>query len=287
MKSSCLYSVDMGGTYLKACVVNQNHEIVFNQIVQVKADSAGSFDVIKSNYVELLKELNDIAFRANLEPKAMVVSSPGPVDFKNGIPLMKHKYTAIYGVNLKDLFHELGFKGEIEFLSDGIAFFESVNRFNKEKKNAIGITLGTGLGYVLQENGTIKRDELGSSFYKLYNLPFEDGTYEDYFSARGLIKHYSMISGKEIDRSAHIFVLAENGDKDAIDAFDYFGKHFGEALLPIIKEHKIENLYLGGQVSKSSKYFLPALQSVLKDVKIVVEADSDITLTGISYLMEY
>ena len=103
MKSNCVFVLDMGGTNIKGAVINNEHEIV-NEIIQVPADSNGEYETIKGQFAKIFNLLKKIAIDNNLEQNGMIVSSPGPVDFKNGIPLMTHKYTAIYGKNLKELF---------------------------------------------------------------------------------------------------------------------------------------------------------------------------------------
>ena len=282
MKSNCVFVLDMGGTNIKGAVINNEHEIV-NEIIQVPADSNGEYETIKGQFAKIFNLLKKIAIDNNLEQNGMIVSSPGPVDFKNGIPLMTHKYTAIYGKNLKELFKEMGINGNIIFQSDVISFFKAADLENKNNENAVAITLGTGLGFCYKENGIIPTNDLGSCVTFLFKEPYKDGIYEDYFSGRGVVKHYFLVSKKVIRGASDVFKLAENGDQEAIESFDLFGDNLGSALKPILKKHNAKILYIGGQVSKSSKYFINALKKQLNDVEIKIYADPDFTLTRMSY----
>ncbi len=61
---------------------------------------------------------------------------------------------------------------------------------------------------------------------------------------------------------------AASGERHALDAFAQMGAVIGEVTAPIIKEYGIECLLLGGQISRSSILFAPAIEEEFSKVGI-------------------
>ncbi len=86
-------------------------------------------------------------------------------------------------------------------------------------RNAAVVTLGTGLGFAISENGKVLCNELGGPFLSIFKLPYGDGILEDYTSKRGVLKIYKELSGKaDVDgiKVAQIGDWANDGDEVSI-----------------------------------------------------------------------
>ena len=275
MKSKIAFCIDMGGTFLKGAIVNENHELL-TPIYQVPAHSNQPFKDYEKGLEEMFSLLEKEREKNHLSLSFIAFSCPGPFDYASGVSYMKHKYQAIYQISLRAYIQErFNYTCPIYFENDVISFLlgESSSLKHKEEKNICAITLGTGLGYVLEKRGEIERNPLGSPLEVLYNRPYLDGIMEDYFSGRGLVSFYEKISSKRVASAYEVYVLATQKDQDALTALAVFGRELGKALSPFFLENKVTDLFLGGQVSASSPFFLKYLKEELPNTNIHVTED--------------
>jgi glucokinase len=104
---------------------------------------------------------------------------------------------------------------------------------------------------------------------ELYNQPCKDGIAEDYISARGLLKHYEQLTLKQVEGVKELAMLAiEWEDEFALKVFEDFGFHIAACLSCWISSFKPACLVLGGNISKASSLFLPAIEKALKELGI-------------------
>ena len=230
--------LDIGGTFIKC---SDGREI--------PVASAGSREDIVSSLKQAVGD-------ASLVSAAV----PGPFDYGTGQFLMKHKFAAVYGEYFSDL---VGLpRGNCRFGHDVNVMLhgEMTDGNGKDYRNVALVTLGTGLGFSMAIDGKIIKNELGSPAVSIFNIPYRDGVLEDYVSKRGFLRGYEGITVKELAQKAH------EGDASARARFAECGTIIAEVLAPILSEHGIECLLLGGQISRSSDLFIPALRSGLGGV---------------------
>ena len=187
---------------------------------------------------------------------------------------MKHKFAALDGVSVKAFFHSLLDIGEdmpVVFMHDVTAAVLGEMSFGAAKghKNVAVVTLGTGLGFSHTIDGEIQYSPLGSPAVSIYNRPYKDGVLEDYASKRGFLRSYAEVRGEENPANltvAMIGGMCKEGDKDALQSFYNVGEILATELKPLLEEFNIECLLFGGQISRSFKYFEPALQKLIDEV---------------------
>ena len=56
---------------------------------------------------------------------------------------------------------------------------------------------------------------------------------------------------------------ADTGDSRALRVFEETGTILGTVIRPLLQEHGVQTLLLGGQISRSSHLFAPALKACL------------------------
>ena len=152
-------------------------------------------------------------------------------------------------------------------------------------KDMVGLIIGTGLGA-----GLI----LGEKLYNGANcgagefgmLPYLDHNYEYYCSGQFFNNYYNK-NGREMA------LLAEEGNPEAIEAFNKFGSHLGKAIMAIAYALDPQFIVFGGSVSKSFSYFKKSMweslnkieyQHILKSLKIDISINEHIPVLGAAAL---
>ena len=202
------------------------------------------------------------------------VAFPGPFDYIRGIPLMEHKFLNIYGVHMREFFHEIpGVLHDIpiSFIHDAHAVLSGElwkgNAFGFP--NAAVLTLGTGLGFAFSKNGKVQSDSHGSPLVTIFKLPYKGGILEEFTARRGVLKIYRDFGGNSIEGIdvSDIGKRADDGDKISIQTFGEVGRILADALHNILIERNIQCLLLGGQISRSFRHIEDKLRFGLLDVE--------------------
>jgi glucokinase len=129
-------------------------------------------------------------------------------------------------------------------------------------RNSILLTLGTGIGGAVFINGELFTGHAGSAG-ELGLISFDpdghpcksgnNGSLEQFLSGQAIRR----ITGKEPQEMGE---LAAAGDRSALEFWDNYGRNLGIGLTSIIYILTPEVAIIGGGISASAKYFLPAAQ---------------------------
>jgi len=270
-------TLDIGGSSVKAALINSAHEVVTDSFTNTRIDSNGPqrqvIDTIIATIAEkfsLSKTLGNI--------KAIGISFPEFSDYEQGIiAFMKDKFQNAGGICLKDeIIRGLGLSNDfcIVFEEDSVAFLKGALRVEDfhEFNRIIGLTLGTGLGSAFMVAGKIIRDaadvppdgELGC-------LPYREGIIEEKVSINGILKIYRKITGNEEKDVKNIAEKANKGEANAIRTFEEFGGRMGQIIRPYVESFKTECLIIGGQIAKSYNFFEESLRLKLIDIPSLKE----------------
>lgn len=235
-------AIDAGGTFFKYALLDKNCDFL-SEVRKIAVNEKGTASDIVNTYNEIFSEFNDYSF--------VTVSTPGPFDYKNGVSLMQHKFQSLYKFPLKAELENLT-NSKICFLSDSNAFL--LGESTKGFYNAIGITIGTGLGFSAITDGKIRTDKFGGPCEKIYCLPYKDAIAEDYISGRGIETRYEKATGKCYS-AKKIAEIAEKGDNIAVKTYEDMGEAIGNVLTPYVEKYKSKALIIGGQVARSLNLF--------------------------------
>ena len=158
--------LDVGGSFIKC---SDGREI--------PVDSDGSRDGIAASFREA----------GGGAAAGVDVAMPGPFDYEKGIFLMRHKFAAVYGESFRDV---AGIPEDVPvgYIHDvNAALRGAIETDPSLREGTVAmITLGTGLGFTVAENGRIAVDAEGAPKYDLWNMPYGDSILEDYISRRGI-----------------------------------------------------------------------------------------------------
>ena len=222
----------------------------------------------------------------------IAVAMPGPFDYTTGTFLMKHKFASVYGQTFRSV-AVVPDSVTLRFIHDVNCMLlgEVVSGKGKDFSNVALVSLGTGLGFAMQVGGKILQTPEGSPLYSIYNLPFRGGVLEDFVSKRGLLRLYTSLGGmtpSDLTVKA-LSLLARQGDKAAGEAFRQAGQIVGEAIAPLLREHSVQCLLFGGQISRSFDLMEPAVRDSLAGVTSLshigaVSAIDNATFNGLAVL---
>lgn len=297
-------ALDVGGTAIKAGVLDSRGEVINNNINSYAAKADKNKKVVLENILDVIKRETMSINTHELSIKGVGLAFPGPFDYEAGRSLIQGigKYDDLYGINVKEELLKLIYEDSIlknllhkefivKFENDAAlyALGESFAGKGKEYNRVFYICIGTGIGSAFMEEGKLikYRSDIPENGW-IYNTPFKQSIIDDYISARGIVKIAEIVMGKYEGTVKNLYDKAQEGDKEAIECFKVFGNMLGEALLPFIINFKPEAIVIGGKISRSYKYFKGSFIETLsgQNIMISVSENSSIsTLKGVYNLL--
>lgn len=264
-----IIGLDVGGTKIAAGTVTLNGKIVKKITIPTEVSRGKKI---------ILKNILMAASKVWLPGvRAIGVGMAGQCDFKNGI--------FISGPNFPKNFKNIGLTQILEknfhvpasLDNDARAFtlVESVYGAGRYYKNAVGITLGTGIGGGVVIDGKIFRGkdnlagEIGhmtldaSSPYRCGCGKF--GHFEALASGNALENFYKKLTGKNLT-GQEIVAKEKSGDKKAGQAITLLSRYLAAGLANLAQLLNPDIIILGGGISNISALWPPTLRQFKKDV---------------------
>lgn len=277
MKAGHYIGVDLGGT--KFSMGKVENGLVLEQTQEQISNRASKEEILSI----LTTKLDSLI---TPEVKGIGVGVPGIVDQKSGIIYDIQNIPAWKEVPLRKLL-EQRYGIPVALNNDANCFALGEKLFGKGKTyhNFVGLSIGTGLGM-----GVIIEDRLYSGVMcgagEIGMLPYKDGIIEEYAG--------SFLFQREFNESAKaLHDKALLGDARALEAFQEFGKHLGEAIKIILFMYAPEAIILGGSISKAFQFYEDSLWRVIRTfdypkqiehLRIEVSTQSDLAIMGASAL---
>ncbi len=266
--------VDVGGSHVSCAACHlEARKYLSETHSENKLDNQGSADEILGVWAKTIEDC--IKKVKNTEVTGIGFAMPGPFDYVKGIPLFEgenKKYENIYGLDVPKNLRKLLCLGDdfpIRFINDATAFAIGEDWIGKAAgtNRSLSITLGTGFGSAFLKNRmpVVDGNEVPPTG-SVWHLPFENGTADEYFSTRGLLKRYFEKTGEQL---SGVKELAENADNNTIaqELFYDFGWKLGVFLKPWIEIFGAEVLVIGGNISKAFSLFGSSLDKYFRDSK--------------------
>ncbi|MBQ7197275.1 MAG: ROK family protein [Synergistaceae bacterium] len=266
--------VDIGGTNLKAGVVDRAGNIISEASVPTGADRPQ--DIVLQDILGAVKTSIENSKVDSKEIRAVGLGSPGAIDTENGIVIRN------YNLGWKD-FHicekmteALGIPAKLANDADAAALGEVIAGSAKGAKNALIITLGTGVGSGVVINEKILPGEFGHMVIAYNGRPCtcgRKGCFEAYSSATGLIN----MTKEAIERDPGgilaevaktegavsgltVFTAADKGDKEAEKVIDEYLEYLACGIANLINGLQPEVVSLGGGIAKQGERLLAPLR---------------------------
>ncbi|CDQ38731.1 ROK family protein [Virgibacillus salexigens] len=240
------FSIDIGGTYIKMGVVNDQGEI--SQLEKVNTPST----------IEALMDVMDHYLKRQINIKGVAVSSPGAVS-DHGIVYGSSAVPYLHGPNIKEMLSErFNLPVYVENDANCAAYAELWKGAAKGKKDILVVVIGTGIGGAVIKDGTIHKGANlhGGEFgYMLLNtnITGDDDVWSRVASTRALVKKVAKQKGlsniQELT-GERIFQLADSGDNICIEALEEFYHILAVGIYNLQYIYDPEIILLGGGISE-------------------------------------
>ncbi|WP_230151782.1 ROK family protein [Pedobacter sp. Bi27] len=258
-KNKYVMGIDIGGSHITAAVLDmQQRNILKNSYTRERVDSHGPTEQIIHTWCSAIKAAYK---KVDIQIGRLGIAMPGPFDYDNGISYIagNDKYAAFYGLNVKDMLaSELQIGRDQILMSNDAACFLAGEVFAGEAgayQHLIGITLGTGLGSAVYNQGKI--DDAN-----LWCAPFLDGIPEDYLSTRWFLKRYYELTGFNILNVRELAKLYDD-NQTVRKIFAEFSHNLGLFLKKFQQDNAAEAIVIGGNIANASNRFIPGVVKYL------------------------
>lgn len=254
-------SIDIGGTFIKYGLINENGEILEKQELVTEASKGG-----KQILEKTLKIVEN--YKENHQVEGVAISTAGMVDTKNGsIRYASELIPGYTGINFKDPIKEkfdLPCYVENDVNCAGLAEYKS--GAGKNSEIALILTIGTGIGGCAIINGEVYHGISGSAMEVGY-MRVKDSTFETLGSAKALVEKVAKLKSeaKENWDGKKVFECAKNGDDDCIKAIDEMCDILALGIANISYVLNPDTVILGGGIMAQEDYLYPKIDKKLKE----------------------
>jgi len=303
MRKNFIFSVDLGGTNLKLALFDSNLKLLTKNIYStIKYRTKNSLIKAISGVLR-----NSIGISGLTRDSLLGVGLglPGPVDYKRGIV---HYFPNIPGWKEVPLARLLRKKLKIPVIVDNDAnlmcLAEARLGAAAKAKNAVCLTLGTGVGGALIIEGRLYR---GSNYLagEIGHIPINIkgprcncggiACLERYIGNRYIAEYARRLFGKEVSLET-LSRLANRGNKRALEVWRITGRYLGLALAGIVNLLNPDTIVIGGGVAEAGDILFKetrrtilerAMPDSARGVKVVkARLGSDAGLKGAALLVK-
>jgi len=291
--------IDLGGTYIKAGLVDDYGKIVLKNSIPTGKERP--YQEIVKDMAMLVKNVIKDAQIDEKDVKSIGIGSPGTPNDKEGILVYANNLTNFVNVPLRaEIQKYIDLPVILDNDANCAALAESISGAAKDAKNSVTITLGTGVGSGVVIDGKLysgfnySAPEMGHMVIRIDGEQCtcgRKGCWEAYASATALIEQTkraamenkdslinSLVDGdlSKIDAKT-AFDAAKQGDETGRKVVEQYIKYLAEGLTNVINIFAPEVVAIGGGVSKEGEYLLkPLRELVYRDVYFKGEPQTQI-----------
>nr|WP_245915739.1 ROK family protein [Mangrovibacterium marinum] len=238
----------MGGTTIKVGRVG-NEKI--EEIAVSPTPKAYDAMVVVDAIVETISKV------VTYNTSAIGIGIPSIVDVEKGIVYDVMNIPAWKEVPIKSLLEEkLNLPVFVNNDANCFAIGEKIYGEGKDFQHFVGVTLGTGLGAGIIQNGRLLKDaNCGSGEFCI--VPYLNSDYEHYCS--GMYFQKRGHSGQEF------YEKAKEGDPSSLKVFNDFGFHIGQLVKLVMATVDPQMIVFGGSVAKTFPFFKDAMRMAITD----------------------
>ena len=265
MKSSdktVIIGVDVGGTKIQAGAIRTDGEILGSPVT---LDTVGN-DESEKIFRRISGSVESVIKNSGLKPSEIIgigMGVTGPLDTSTGTILECPQLPTMHFYPLREKICEK-FKLPVFMDNDANALLlgESVWGAGKGYRSTLGFTLGTGLGCAIVVDNKLFTGSNGMAG-EIWPSPHNDATIEDIVSGRGVSSTYNSLTNR-LKTAKEIAHLAHEGDPDAIETWNVFGRTLAYALAWGINMIDPDIVILGGSIANSIDLFYDQMDSFLR-----------------------
>ncbi len=251
MKHKTTIGVDVGGTKMTSVLFSKGRVMADFTLATPKDNLEHFLIMLKA----LIDPLIEKAQKEKLKIGGIGIGIPGVVDERKEIVVKCRNLPILNNVRLPDTLKEK-FGLAVKIDNDANCFLRGEKNFGAGKKynNALGITLGTGIGGAWWFNGDIYSGPHGGGF--------EPGRMIiDFKEPIDLEEAYHKLT---LNNPLQLAEEAHRGDVFARKAFEEFGLVLGLGLVDIVTIIYPEIIVIGGSVVESEDLFMEKIKKTAK-----------------------
>jgi glucokinase len=240
--------VDLGGTNLRAGLLKNERILKQESIVLInKHQLESTLDQVCSTIKRLITP----------EVEGIGIGVPSVVDSSRGIVYNVANIPSWEEVPIKDILEEK-FDVPVHVNNDVNCFILGEHGFGQVRdfQNVVGIAIGTGLGGgIIIDNKLYCGTNCGAGEFGL--LPYRDHNIE-YYCSGNFFEVFHNTSASEV------YNAAKDGNVKALEIWEEFGAHLGEALMAVLYSYDPDAVIFGGSISQAHEYFGNAMLARLR-----------------------
>jgi glucokinase len=232
MAHETIIGIDLGGTKVSIGKVQENRIV---QHTSTQITTQGEQDQILSEIISAVENVFDQSVAG------IGIGVPSVIDVERGIVYNVQNIPSWKEVPLKDIL-EKRFQRPTCVNNDANCFAVGEKHFGKAKsfKNLVGVTLGTGLGAgIIIDNKLYSGPNCGAGEFG--SISYKDQIIEYYCSGQFFIEEFGI-------QGYQVYENAKKGESTALEIFEEYGTHLGEAIKTIMFAVDPEAIILGGSV---------------------------------------
>lgn len=244
--------IDLGGTKINACLINEKGEIIQRSAVETEAK--------KGRYVVLNNIQKSIEALDYNDALAIGIGTPGFIDAKNGIVTFSGNIEGWTGLNLKNAVEEfVDIPVFVENDANIALLAEKWIGAGKNYKDIVMITLGTGVGGAIynEKSGLLSGSNFqGAELGHIILHPGGDyctcgqhGCVEAYCAGTAISKNYEKLTGKLL--SGEEILKISSQDVDARKVLENYQSNLAYFLTSLRNIFDPEVIIIGGGVIHS------------------------------------
>lgn len=272
-------AIDLGGTNLKLGLLDQSCKIRFKKVLSTKnfTQKERLITAIVNSIQQIIKEKN----LKKSQIRGIGLGLPGPINVEKGIV---HFFPNIPGwkeVRLKSILEKrLGLAVYLDNDANLMALAEFHRGAAREAKNAICLTLGTGVGGGIIIEGRLYR---GSTFNagELGHIPINENGPRCNCAGRACIETYvgnvrilriaRQIFGRSISLE-EASALAKRKNKRALKLWQDAGRRLGIALSGVVNLLNPDVIVIGGGVAAAGEVLFRNIRSTIAKRAMRIQA---------------
>ncbi len=296
MENKAFIGIDLGGTNMRAALVNTSGSIL--EQIKVSTEISQGAEQATENLLEMCRRLMERAASGQLQVEAIGMGVAGKIDPQNNVVVFSPNLPAMdnfpLGVRMEEALRiPVTMENDANVYGLGENWVGSAQDLN----NWVGLTLGTGVGGALIFNNRLwQGDKLGFSaevghlVVEPHGLPCtcgSQGCLETLSSGRALmegveeaVKKGKLVGGKlfelwQKDRltAQEIYFCAKEGDSTSLELFRRMGWALGIAISNMFMLLGIRHAIIGGGVSASWDLFIDPLMKTLQTTNRFLNAE--------------
>jgi glucokinase len=274
-KKSSLVGVDLGGTNVRAGLVQSGRIIAFEARPHPPNANA---EAIVDQICETIARVK--------EPRVSGIGVGVPTLVKEGIVYSPNNIPSWEVVPLRKILkRRFGVPVFVDNDANCFALGELHYGAGRGYRNLVGLIVGTGLGAGVIIDGKLYSGSNGGAG-EIGSIAYKEKNFEHYCSGRFFQREFGLDGGMLYER-------AKNGDRKAQAMFAAFGDDFANVIMALLYAYDPEIIVLGGSVSKAYPYFEQRMrkglkafhfQNSLKRLKIVQSKKANIAVLAAASL---